>query len=78
MKIMDSDEVAQNEMDVLKKLEHKNNIKYYDHFQVKISNIQNSKLIKLGVVTEYCEVLTHRFCLCLILYFKRSATLFDP
>ena len=61
MKIMKLDEVAKNEIDILKSLDHPNIIKYYDHFEMEIemgsgSAILNIKQKSLCVVTEFCEV----------------------
>lgn len=57
MKIMDLNEVAQKEMEILKSLNHPNVVKYFDHFEIVMgSNMSENKQLKLCIVTEFCEV----------------------
>lgn len=52
MKILDENEMAQNEANTLSRLDHENIIKYYEHFEFRINETN-----KLCIVTEFCEVL---------------------
>lgn len=61
MKIIDYNGLFENEIKILKKLNHENIAKYYDHFEIKIKNI--IKELKLCIVTEYCEVIISFFIL---------------
>lgn len=53
MKMLDLNEMAQNETEILTRLNHENIVKYLDHFEVEN---QNYREIKLCIVTEFCEV----------------------
>ena len=56
MKRMDLNEVSQHETKILKNLDHKNIIKYLDHFVVKTGITSIGMEEKLCIVTEFCEV----------------------
>lgn len=56
MKIMNLDEIAQNETEILKQLDHENIVKYFDHFELDTRSNANNRQIKLCIVTEFCQV----------------------
>lgn len=53
MKILDANEIAQNEANILSRLNHENLIKYYEHFEFGINETSR----KICIVTEFCEVI---------------------
>lgn len=56
MKIMDRDEIADNELIILSRLDHENVVKYYTHFDFNVKDNRGNKRTKLAILTEYCEV----------------------
>lgn len=56
MKVIERDEIAENELDILKGLEHENIVKYYTHFEFSVIENTGVKKIKLAIITEYYEV----------------------
>ena len=60
MKMMDQNEIADNELLVLMRLEHDNVLKYFDHFQFqfKIADVRSKVVTKLCVITEFCQVIS--------------------
>lgn len=60
MKMMDQNEIADNELLVLMRLEHDNVLKYFDHFQFqfKIADVRSKFVTKLCVITEFCQVIS--------------------
>lgn len=59
MKIMDLNEMAQNETHILTQLNHENVVKYFEHFELDTGSYSNhySNQFKLCIVTEFCEVI---------------------
>lgn len=67
MKIIDLDEAALNEKQILTKLDHENVVKYFDHFEIEMKGADGRggrgsrgagvNIKKLCIVTEFCEVL---------------------
>lgn len=56
MKVEQND-VAENELAVLIRLDHVNIVKYYDHFEVNVrDNNQCFVSLDLCVITEFCQV----------------------
>ena len=56
MKITHLDEVSQNELDILMKIDHANVIKYFDHFELVLSRNSGQIETSICIVMEYCEV----------------------
>ena len=56
MKLIDRDELADNELDVLTRLDHENVVKYYSHFDFSVNGITGNRKIKLSILIEFCEV----------------------
>jgi len=56
MKLMDNDEVAENELEVIMRVNNENVVKYFDHFELTIRNERDLQEHKLCIITEYCEV----------------------
>ena len=56
MKIMNLSKVAENETEILTRLDHKNIVKYFDHFEIIMSNNRIRGEKKLCIVTEFCDV----------------------
>lgn len=61
MKVMDSNEMAGNELAVLIRLDHENVVKYYDHFEVNVRGVGYQSIVNLCVIIEYCEVFLFSF-----------------
>ena len=55
MKIMESGESSENELQIFMRIEHENIVRYFDHFHKQINDNNNTFL-----VTEYCEVSRER------------------
>ena len=74
MKIMDLEGnaerliLAQNETDILKRLDHENIVKYFDHFEIVTRNNFKRKEKRFCIITEFCEVLINYFILFKCLY----------
>ena len=60
MKAMELNEIADNELAVLIRLDHENIVKYYDHFEVNVRD-SNQQHLNLCVITEFCAVLKFLF-----------------
>lgn len=56
MKITHLDEVSQNELDILMKIDHENVVKYLDHFELVLSRNSGKIETSICIVMEYCEV----------------------
>ena len=56
MKLIILDELANNELDILTRLDHENVVKYYAHFELTVKDLAGNKIIKLSIFTEFCEV----------------------
>jgi len=56
MKLMDNDKVAENELEVIMRVNNENVVKYFDHFELTIRNERDLQELKLCIITEYCEV----------------------
>ena len=54
--MMDRDEIAENELNVLTRLNHENVVKYFAHFEFSVRGSTGNKKIKLAILTEFCEV----------------------
>lgn len=56
--MMPSDVTAYNEVDIISRLDCPNIVKYYDHFDLVVSNEEDaeSQIVYLCLVTEFCEV----------------------
>lgn len=57
MKMIDYNDMAQNELNILKSLgAHANIVRYFDHFETQIYMNSGIKFKKLCIITEFCEV----------------------
>lgn len=56
MKIMEYNEVSENELNVLSILNHVNIVKYYQHFMFSTRNYNIKNQNMLVIITEFCEV----------------------
>lgn len=57
MKIVDLNELAEKERDILKSLDHENIVEYFDDFEVVTGNSSIQREKKLCIVTEFCGVI---------------------
>lgn len=57
MKLLDRDEIADNELNVLSRLDNENVVKYFAHFEFSVRDNRDHKKTKLAILTEFCEVL---------------------
>ena len=58
MKLIEGKTVSQAELKIISSIDHENVIKYFDHFEIGISNG-----IYLSFITEYCEVSCQKYFL---------------
>lgn len=55
MKVMDKDEVAENELEIVRRLNHENVVKYFDHFDFTVGNNYGHQELKMCIISEFCE-----------------------
>jgi len=56
MKVMDKEDIPENELEIIMGVNHENVVKYFDHFELVICKNKNINEHKFFIITEYCEV----------------------
>lgn len=55
MKVMNKHAVAENELEIVTRLNHENVVKYMDNFDLIVGNNYGQQETKLCIISEYCE-----------------------